>query len=51
MSTHELYFGQKPNLTHGRIFGSIVYVHVLDEKRKKLDPKLKKCILVNHSHE
>ena len=51
VSSHELYFGLKPNLRHLRIFGSIAYVHVPDEKRKKLDPKLEKCILVSYSHE
>ena len=29
---HELYFGRKPNLRHLRVFGSIFYVHVPDEK-------------------
>ena len=36
VSAHELYFGRKPNLRHLRIFGSIAYVHVPDEKRRKL---------------
>ena len=34
VSAHELYFGRKPNLRHLRVFGSIVYVHVLKEKRR-----------------
>ena len=51
MSAHELYFGRKPNLRHLRVFGSIAYVHVPDEKRRKLDPKSEKCILVDYSHE
>ena len=50
VSTHELYFGCKPNLKHMRVFGSIAYVHVSDEK-KKLDVKSEKFILVNYSHE
>ena len=51
VSTHELYFGRKPNLRHLRVMGSIPYVHIPDEKRRKLDPKSKKCILVSYSHE
>ena len=32
VSAHELYFGRKPNLRHLRVFGSVAYVHVTDEK-------------------
>ena len=35
----EQWTGTKPNLSDLRIFGSKVYVHVPDERRKKLDPK------------
>ena len=51
VSPHELYFGKKPNLAHLRIFGSIAYVHVPKEKRRKLDAKAEKCILVGYSDE
>ena len=51
MSAHELYFGTKPNLRHLRVFGSIAYVHVPKEKRRKLDAKAEKCILVGCSDE
>ena len=51
VSPHELYFGKKSNLTHLRVFGSIAYVHVPKEKRRKLDAKAEKCILVNYSDE
>ena len=49
MSTHELFFGTKPNLRHERVFGSIAYVHVPKEKRRKLDARAEKCILVGYS--
>ena len=42
MSSHELYL---------RVFGSITYVSVLKEKRRKLDAKAEKCILVGYSDE
>ena len=47
MSTHELYFGTKPNLRHMRVFGSIAYVQVPNEKWRKLDAKAEKCILLS----
>ena len=43
---HEKYYGKKPDVSHVRIFGSIAYVHVPDEKWQNVDPNLEKCILV-----
>ena len=51
MSPHDLYFGKKLNLAHLRIFISIAYVDMPKEKRRKLDAKAKKCILVGYSDE
>ena len=51
VSAHELYFGTNLNLRHLRVFGSIAYVHVPKEKRRKLDAKAKKCILVGYSND
>lgn len=47
----ELWHGVKPNLQHIRIFGSIGYVHVPKEKRKKLAKKSVKMLLVGYDHE
>ena len=49
VSAYELYFGTKPNLRHLRVFGSIAYVHVPKEKRRKLDAKAENYILVGYS--
>ena len=49
VSPHELYFGKKPKLGHMRVFGSITYMHGLKEKRRKLDAKVEKCILVGYT--
>ena len=49
VTLHEKYLGKKPDISHTRIFGSIAYVHIPDEKWQKLDPKLEKCILVGYS--
>jgi hypothetical protein len=38
-------------MAHLRVFGSIAYVHIPDEKRKKLDSKSEKCILIGYSQE
>ena len=35
----EAWSGRKPGISHLRVFGSIAYVHVLDERRAKLDDK------------
>lgn len=35
-----------PSLSHLRIFGCDAYVHIPKDKRKKLDFKNQKCILV-----
>ena len=51
VSAHELYFGHKPNLRHLKIFGSIAYVHVPEEKQRKLDAKSENCILVGYAQE
>ena len=45
------YFGTKPNLSHLKVFGSISFVHVPDEKQRKLDPKSEKMILIGYSLE
>ena len=50
VSAHELYFGTKLNLRHLRVFGSIGYVHVSKEKRRKLNAKAETCILVVFRH-
>ena len=47
VTPHNKYYGKKSNLSHVRIFDSISYVHILDEKQQKFDPKSEKCILVD----
>jgi hypothetical protein len=36
----------KPDVSHLRVFGNIAWAHILDEKRKTLQPKSEKCIYV-----
>lgn len=45
---YELWTGTKPDISHIRIFGSTVMVHVAKQKRKKWDKKSLKCILTGY---
>jgi hypothetical protein len=51
MTPEEKFTGKKPDVSHLRVFGCIAYVHILDEKRSKLDPKAEKCIFIGYSLE
>jgi hypothetical protein len=51
MTLEEKFTGKKPNVSHLKMFGCIAYVHVPDEKRSKLDPKVDKCIFIGYSLE
>jgi hypothetical protein len=39
----------RPYLSHFYVFGSMAWAHILDEKRKFLQPKSEKCIYVGYS--
>ena len=45
----EVFFRKKPEVSHLRIFGYPVYIHIPKEKRTKLDPSRKKGIFVGYS--
>ena len=45
----ELFSGKKPEVSHLRIFGCPMYIHIPKEKRKKLDPSRKKGIFLGYS--
>jgi hypothetical protein len=49
MTLEEKFTSKKPDVSHLKVFGYIAYVHVLVEKRSKLDPKAKKCIFIRYS--
>lgn len=49
MTPQEAWKGEKPDVEHFRIFGSIAYAHVPDQRRKKLDDKGEKCIFLGVS--
>jgi hypothetical protein len=41
----------KPEVSHFRVFGSIAWAHIPNEKRKALQPKSEKCIFVGYSED
>jgi len=49
MVLEEAWFGSKPSVKHFRIFGSLHYRHVPDQKRKKLDDKSEPMIFVGYN--
>ncbi|MCI01981.1 copia-type polyprotein, partial [Trifolium medium] len=42
----ECWSGKGPNVSHLRVFGSIAYIHVHDQLRRKLDDKGDQMVLV-----
>jgi hypothetical protein len=51
MTPEEKFTSKKLDVSHLRVFGCIAYMHVPDEKRSKLDPKVEKCIFIGYSLE
>jgi hypothetical protein len=44
----EMFIGKKPEVSHLKIFGSPVFIHIAKEKRNKLEPSGKKGIFVGY---
>jgi hypothetical protein len=44
----EMFTGKKPEVSHLKIFGCLVFVHIPKEKRNKLEPSEKKGIFVGY---
>ena len=47
----EMFTGEKPEVSHLKIFGCPVYIHIPKEKRSKLDPSGKKGLFVGYSEQ
>ena len=45
----EAWSGNKPSAKHFKIFGSLCYRHILDQRRKKLDEKSEPMIFVGYT--
>lgn len=44
----EAWSGQKPTVSHLKVFGSVAYAHVPDQRRTKLEDKSKKYIFIGY---
>jgi hypothetical protein len=51
MTLKEKFTSKKPNVSHFIMFSYIAYMHVPNEKRSKLNPKVEKCIFIGYSLE
>ncbi|BBG96684.1 transposable element gene, partial [Prunus dulcis] len=51
VTPEEAWSGIKPCVDHFRVFGCVAHVHVPDSRRKKLDNKSFKCVLLGVSEE
>ena len=47
----EMFTGKKPEVSHLKIFGCPVFIHIPKEKRNKLEPSGKKGIFVGFIHQ
>ena len=45
----EMFTGENPEVSHLKIFGCPVYIHIPKEKRSKLDPSGKKSMFIGYS--
>jgi hypothetical protein len=48
MTLEKKFTSKKLDVSHLIVFGYITYVHVLDKKISKLDPKAEKCIFIGY---
>ena len=44
----ELWSGQRPDISHLRVFGCLAWVHILKKRRHKLQPKSRAMIFVGY---
>lgn len=49
-SPYELWYSKKPGIKHLRIIGSTCYAHIPKQRRKKMDRKAVKGILLGYDH-
>lgn len=48
VTPYEAWTGEKPDVSHLRVFGCDAYAHIPKDERRKLDAKSRKCILVGY---
>lgn len=50
LTPYELFYGKKPDVSHLRVYGCKVAVHVRHDARTKLDPVSEECAMVGYAH-
>ncbi len=48
MTPKEKFTGKKHDVSHLKVFGCITYVHVPENEKSKLNPKVEKCIFIGY---
>lgn len=48
-TSYELWYGRKPSYKHLRVSGSVAYVFIPKQQRRKLDMKANKMVLVGYA--
>ncbi|MCO5606454.1 hypothetical protein L7F22_060642 [Adiantum nelumboides] len=48
LTPEEAYSGITPNVSTLKVFGCVAYMHILDEKRRKLDVKSERCVFTGY---
>ena len=48
MTPYKAWFGQNPNVSNFRFFGTRAWARIPSEKRKALKPQIKECIMVGY---
>ena len=48
---YQAFTGEKPSVSHLRVFGCVAYAHVPSDERHKLDSKSRRCIFLGYSTE
>ena len=51
MTPYEAWFGQNPNVSNFRIFGTRAWARIPSKKRKSLQPQGKECIMVGYGED
>ena len=51
MTPFEAWYGHKPDVSHLRVFGCLVYAHIEKDERSMLDSMARKCILLGYGTE
>jgi transposase InsO family protein len=45
---YELWFGKKPDVSNLKVFGSVCFIHIPSNLRRKLDPRSRKAVFIGY---